>query len=70
MNSDLEIGDYVMLSPETQWDTNHERNPLDCEGLVMDNGITDGAWIEVQWNNGTWNRYKVTDSDLIKLEEE
>ena len=35
MNKDLKVGYKVMLSPETKWNVYGVMNPLDTEGVVI-----------------------------------
>jgi hypothetical protein len=69
MNRDLEVGDYVMLSPCTKWDLTDKNNPVDTIGIVTEVD----ACISVVWHETEeeilWNTYDLNDSDLVKVEE-
>ncbi|MGL5281024.1 MAG: hypothetical protein ACRC8W_04590 [Plesiomonas shigelloides] len=65
MNKDLQVGQRVLLSPDSEW-THGDTNPLDCEGTVSEIGGT--SWVDVRWDNGEWNAYRPDACDLIPLD--
>jgi hypothetical protein len=71
MNSDLKIGDVVMLSPTTEWNTSDVMNPLYAEGVVTDidpRTTYSHGWVTVDWENtekGLTNAYRLCNNDLI-----
>lgn len=65
MNKDLKVGDKVLLSEYTTWDTSWAGNPLNTVGEVV--GV-DEYDVEVLWSNGRNNLYCLEDFDLILQE--
>lgn len=63
-NIDLRVGDLVMLSPDTRWNTSDLWNPLNEVGEVVFI-YTDGG-VYVKWESYDGGvRYSRGDSDLI-----
>jgi len=69
VNSDLEIGDKVTLSVESEFAGYGPagNNPTDCEGTIY--GCNIYGWCQVKWDNGHTNTYPGNGSDLIKIKE-
>ncbi len=63
MNAELEVGDRVTFDHEnTRWKVN-KHNPIGVAGTVTE---VDSSVI-VDWDNGEWNAYSISDEDLILL---
>lgn len=65
-NSELVVGDVVMLSEHSNWPV-EESNPRGVKG-VIDEHEEGSPWIHVQWSNKSHNAYRSGDNDLILLE--
>lgn len=63
-NADLNVGDIVQLSPDTEWELGIPHNPLNTDGVVEEIGE---YTVDVIWDNGTWNDYRLEDDDLILI---
>lgn len=63
MNKELEVGDIVRLHPDHEWSAS-DANPVGIDGVVVNVQF----YIDVEWDNGTWNAYLPHHSDLIKQE--
>ncbi len=63
MNAELQVGDRVTFDYEnTRWKLN-KHNPVGVAGTVTE---VDSSVI-VDWDNGEWNAYSISDEDLIIL---
>ena len=60
----FEVGDMVFLSPESEFATGEDLNPVGIQGTVVP---TDAAVLplRVRWNNGTTNAYN--EKDLLPV---
>jgi hypothetical protein len=70
INSDLVRGDRVVLSINTRWNYDYPSNPAGIKGRVTNPRFVDYSGylcVEVRWDNGEFNTYKLDDNDLIKV---
>ena len=65
MNKDIPVGSRVRLSEDTKWTIKND-NPTGVLCTVIDVD----SWVEVDWDNDSWNSYKGCHDDLIVVEEE
>jgi hypothetical protein len=59
-NATLKQGDRVKLKPTHRWEKGHD-NPTDVVGTVQYVG---GRWVDVEWDNGGFNGYLLSENDL------